>query len=56
MGAPVELIRVLAANLAVEIKHNERDSEQRLKNFLENAQRETVNIKTVSLLGFSQLL
>ena len=52
----MELIPALAANLAVEIKHNERDSEQRLENFLKNPQDETVNIKTVSFLGFSQLL
>ena len=56
MGAPVELIPALAANFAVEIKHNERDSEQRLENFLKNAQCETVNIEAMGSLGFSQLL
>ena len=52
----MELLPALAANLAVEIKHNERDSEQRLENSLQKIERESRNFEAPSLLGFSQLL
>src|SRR6266480_3172145 len=52
----VELVAIARGGLAVEIEHDERDSEQRLENFLQKAQGKSGNIKAPSLLGFSQLL
>jgi hypothetical protein len=43
-------------NFAVEIEHNERDSEQWLENSLQKIERKSRNIEAPSLLGFSQLL
>jgi hypothetical protein len=46
MGSPFELSLSLAMNFAVEIEHNERDSEQRLENSLQKIQGETWRLQS----------
>jgi len=48
--------QALAFSSTINVEDDERDPDQRLKDFLQKTQRETQNIKTARLLGYSQFL
>ena len=48
--------QALAFSSTINVEDDERDPDQRLKNFLQKTQRKTQNIKTARLLRFGQFL
>ena len=48
--------QALAFSSTINVENDERDPDQRLKNFLQKAQCKTQNIKTARLLRLSQFL